>query len=340
MATGKTNSSCRKTRSIRENLRVLCDQVCSKDRVLITIDADPDAMASAIALKRILWRRVHRVTIAHFNEIRRFDNLTMTRLLKIPLTKLNRIDAREFSKIMLVDGQPHHHKSFAKFNYTAVIDHHPADKPVNASFVDVRPEYGATATIMTEYLRAATIRPSKRLATALVYAIRSDTHHFQVNALDVDVKAFQFLFKYADMHLLSRIETAEMGLGDLRYFQTALENKAIRKEKIFSFLGRVNSHDTMVLVADFFMKCHEATWAVVFGIFRKNLVIVFRNDGLQKNAGSVANKAFGPFGNAGGHQAMARAEIPLENLEVQIRDYSNATVRRFVVRQFEKAIGK
>lgn len=96
----------------------------------------------------------------------------------------------------------------------------------------------------------------------------------------------------------------------------------------------------MVLVADFFMKCHEVTWAVVFGICRNNLVIIFRNDGLQKNAGSLANSAFGAFGNAGGHRAMARAEIPLGNLEDQIKEYSNETVSRFVVRQFERATEK
>jgi len=338
MTTGKSIPRPGKPRSIRDNLRKLFDLFSSKDRILVTIDADPDSMASAMALKRILWRRVHTVTIAHFNEIRRFDNLTMTRLLKIPLIKLNKIDSQNFSKILVVDGQPHHHESFAKFKYDAVIDHHPVVMPVRAPFVDIRPEYGATATIMTEYLRAAKIRPSKSLATALVYAIRADTHNFEVGALDVDVTAFQFLFRYANMHLLSRIEAAEMGLVELQHFQQALENRQIRKGKIYSYLGRVPSQDTLVLVADFFMKCHEVTWAVVFGIYRKNLVVVIRNDGLRKNAGLSASKAFGPFGNAGGHRAMARAEIPLVNLEDHFKEYSNAILSQFVIRQFEKSV--
>jgi nanoRNase/pAp phosphatase (c-di-AMP/oligoRNAs hydrolase) len=88
MTTGKSRPRHGKPRSISDNLRKLFDLFSSKDKILVTIDADPDSMASAIALKRILWRRVHTVTIAHFNEIRRFDNLTMTRLLKIPLAKL------------------------------------------------------------------------------------------------------------------------------------------------------------------------------------------------------------------------------------------------------------
>jgi nanoRNase/pAp phosphatase (c-di-AMP/oligoRNAs hydrolase) len=338
----KDKSSVRQgtPRSIDGKLHKLLDCFGSKDRILVTIDADPDSMASAMALKRMLWRRVRAVTIAHFNEIRRFDNRTMVRLLKIPLVRLNKIVPQNFSKIVLVDGQPHHHESLAKFKYDAVIDHHPVSAPVQSSFVDIRPDYGATATIMTEYLRAASIKPSRSLATALVYAIRADTRNFESGAREVDIKAFHFLFPYANMHLLSRIETAEMGLKELPYFQQALDGRQIRKGKVFSSLGRVHSQDTLVLVADFFMKCHEVTWAIVSGIYRKTLVVVIRNDGLRKNAGSVAAGAFGPFGNAGGHRAMARAEIPLANLEGRLNKDDSDSLRRFVIRQFEKSARK
>jgi nanoRNase/pAp phosphatase (c-di-AMP/oligoRNAs hydrolase) len=191
---------------------------------------------------------------------------------------------------------------------------------------------------MTEYLRAAKIKPSQSLATALVYAIRSDTRNFETGAQTADVKAFHFLFPYANMHLLRRIETAEMGPQELPYFQQALKNMQNRKGNIFSHSGRVHSQDTVVLVADFFMKCHEVNWTVVFGIYCKNLVIFIRNDGLRKNAGSLASKANGAFGNAGGHRAMARVEIPLENLEGYQKEYDNATLSPFVIRQFEKSV--
>ncbi|NNL75131.1 MAG: hypothetical protein HKO68_02205 [Desulfobacterales bacterium] len=67
-------------------------------------------------------------------------------------------------------------------------------------------------------------------------------------------------------------------------------------------------------------------------------MVVIRNDGLRKNAGTLASKAFGAFGNAGGHRAMARAEIPLVNVAGHLKDWSNATVSRFVIRQFEKSL--
>ena len=177
---------------------------------------------------------------------------------------------------------------------------------------------------------------SINLATALVYAIRTDTRNFEADAVFADVEAFQFLFQHANMHLLSRIEAAEMGLKELKYFQQALENRQVRNGKIFSYLSRVNSPDTLVLVADFFMKCHEVDGLSFLVFIVIDLVIVIRNDGLQKNAGSIANKAFGSFGNAGGHRAMSRAEIPLVNLGRYFKEYTSDTLGQFVIKQFEK----
>ena len=330
--------SSTKPRSISENLNKLFSLFEPKDRVLITIDADPDAIASAIALKRLLWHKVNSVTIAHFNEIVRFDNVTMVRLLKIPLVKLQKIESKDFSKTLLVDGQPHHHEAFYDFHYDAVIDHHPITMAVEAPFVDIRPDYGSTATIMTEYLRSAKIRPSKSLATALLYAIRVDTHNFELHALEEDVKAFRYLFSLANMNLLRKIEISDMGVRDLKYFQQALENKRVVKGKIFSHLDQVHSPDILVLVADFFMRCHEVGWTVVSGVYNKNLVVILRNDGFRKNAGTWAIKAFGRLGSAGGHRAMARAEIPLADLDAHLRKTEVSNLGRFVIRQFKKSV--
>ena len=338
MAVNNPRLRSAKPRSISENLNKLLKLFDSKDRVLITIDADPDSLASALALKRLLWRKAQSVTIAHFNEIVRFDNATMVRLLKIPLVKLQQVDPKDFSKALLVDSQPHHHESFGDFTYDGVIDHHPVTMPVEAEFVDIRPNYGATATIMTEYLRSAKIRPSRSLATALLYAIRVDTHNFELQALEEDVKAFRYIFPLANMNLLRKIEMSDMGIKDLRYFQQALDNKRITKGKIFSHLDTVHSTDILVLVADFFMRCHEVAWTIVSGVCNKNLVVVIRNDGFRKNAGNWAIKAFGKLGSAGGHRAMARAEIPMANLDSHLTKAEVSNLGRFVIRQFKKSV--
>jgi nanoRNase/pAp phosphatase (c-di-AMP/oligoRNAs hydrolase) len=190
--------------------------------------------------------------------------------------------------------------------------------------------------MMTEYLRAAKIRPSKSLATALLYAIRVDTRNFEAGALEEDVKAFRYLFTYANMNLLRNIEIADMGVKDLKYFQEALGNRRVIKGRIFSHLDQVHSPDILVLIADFFMRCHEVSWTIVSGIYHKTLIVIIRNDGFRKNAGSWAIKAFGRLGSAGGHRAMARAEIPLDNLENHLKKGDSSNLGRFVRRQFEK----
>jgi len=55
--------------SASEKLRRLLGLFSREDRLLILINADPDAIASAMALKRILWRQVSATTIAHVNTI-------------------------------------------------------------------------------------------------------------------------------------------------------------------------------------------------------------------------------------------------------------------------------
>jgi len=334
----KPHQKASRVRSNKEKLERLFQVFSHQDKVLITIDADPDSMASAMALKRLLREKVKSVTLAHFNRIIRSDNLSMVKLLRIPLVELQEISADRFTKILLVDGQPYHHEAFNDFKYDAVIDHHPKIMPVKAAFVDIRSEYGATATIMTQYLRSAKIRPSERLATALVYAIKVDTSNFELGAVEEDVKAFRFLFPYSNMHLLHRIEICEMAINDLHYFQEALENRRVIKGKIFSHLGKVPSPDVLVLVADFFMKCHEAAWVIVSGICQNTLVVVIRNDGLRKDAGNSAIKAFGRFGSAGGHRAKARAEIPSASLEAHFSRSDHGNLAEFVVHQFEKCV--
>ena len=155
-------------------MRRFYEQFSNDDQVLIVIQADPDAIASAMAVKRLLWRKVGGVTIAHINVIKRPDNIAMIRLLKVNLIHSDKIDENKFSRFVFVDSQPKHNDAFSRFRPDVIIDHHP-DCGIKAPFVDIRPQYGANSTIMTEYLRAAKIKPSVTLATGLFYAIKTDT---------------------------------------------------------------------------------------------------------------------------------------------------------------------
>ncbi|VEN72849.1 Phosphoesterase [Candidatus Desulfarcum epimagneticum] len=309
------------------------------DHVLILIDADPDALASAMALKRLLWRKTAHVAISNINAIKRPDNLAMVRLLGLKLTPIGKIDKEKYTRFALVDSQPGHKEIFEKFSFDVIIDHHPDTGP-EAPFVDIRPKYGATASIMTEYIKTAKIKPAAKLATGLFHAIKTDTNNFAGKAFIEDVRAFQYLFRHVNIHLSKRIEQAEMKLDFLKYFKIALQVMQRTKGRVFAHLGRVTNPDICVLAADFFMKIDSINWSIVSGVYQKKLVIILRNDGIRRDAGKVAQESFGDLGYAGGHKNMARAEIPLAELTGLFNGETEKKVQQWIKSRVTKKAGK
>lgn len=321
--------------SAKEKLNRFYSVFKSDDQVLIMVTADPDAIASAMAVKRLLWRKVAGVAISSTNIIKRPDNLAMVELLGVTILKPADVKKGDYNRFVIVDSQPHHNELFRKFDYDVIIDHHPKGDG-DASFVDIRPDYGATASIMTEYVKAAKIRPSMKLATGLFLGIKTDTKNFERHALAEDIKAFRFLFKYVNLHLAQRIEGSEIQPGFLKYYERALEGRRLRRGRMFVHLGTVMSPDVCVLIADFFMQVNGVKWSIVSGIYGKKLIVIFRNDGLRKNAGNLAEKSFGMFGSAGGHRSMARAELPVASLNGEVDFENTAKMQRWVIGRIEK----
>jgi nanoRNase/pAp phosphatase (c-di-AMP/oligoRNAs hydrolase) len=318
-----------------EKLRRFYRKFPGDSHVLVLINADPDAIASAMAVKRLLWRKVSSVTLAHINIIKRPDNIAMIRLLGVKLIHIDEIDQNRFNRFVLVDSQPDHHESFEKFNFDVVIDHHPLTA-VRASYQDIRPKYGATASIMTEYILAAGIKPSAKLATGLFLAIKTDTNNFERQTSTADINAFQFLFKYANIYLARKIEQADLRLDFLKYFRNALQNMRLRKGRVFVHLGPVGNPDVCVLIADFFMRVNPVKWSIVSGLFENKLILIFRNDGLRKDAGKLAKQSFGHIGSAGGHESMSRAEILKKNLKDLIDYKDDKKLSRWIIQTIEK----
>jgi nanoRNase/pAp phosphatase (c-di-AMP/oligoRNAs hydrolase) len=281
---------------------------------LILINPDPDSMGSALAVKRLLWRHVKKTSVAHIGKIERLDNRAMRDLLSIPMASLDEVVPGDFNRFVLIDSQPDHSEAFSSFQYDAIIDHHPKTRDWRAPYVDIRPEYGATATMLSEYLRAARIRPSQALATALLYGIKTDTSNFERHATLQDIEQFRYLFQYANLHRLLKIENSDLRERDLKYFQTALKKRIVSRKKMYAHVGNVANADICVQIADFFMRVYEVGWSFVSAVCDETLTIVLRSDGHRKDAGKLAARAFGALGSAGGHRGAARAELQLDSI--------------------------
>ena len=318
-----------------ERLNRFYDLFLKSDQVLIIINADPDAMASAQAVKRLLWRKVAGIVIACINRIERPDNIVMADLLKIGLTRLSKIKRDDFARFVLVDSQPSHSPKLENYNFDVIIDHHPLEPDTKSAFMDVRPSFGATAGMMTEYIKAARIKPSSLLATALCIGIKTDTSDFERKASNGDVMAFQYLYKYVNVNIIKKFEKAELKLKYLKYFENALRNRKVSRGKLVTHIDAISSPDVCVIIADFFMSVDSISWCFVSGIHNKKLVVVIRNDGIRKNAGKLAKKRFSELGSAGGHKSMARAEIPLEELNKHCDSTQENKVMQWLIKRLK-----
>lgn len=321
----------------QERLRRFYSCFSNDDQVLILINADPDAISSALAVKRLLWRKVAGATICHVNDIQRPDNRSMITFLGIDMIHFRDLPNWRYSRIVLVDSQPDHHECFSMFRPHVLIDHHP-ETCVVGDYCDVRPTYGATASMMTEYLKAAGIKPSSRLATALYYGIKTDTGGFLRKTLMEDLNAFQYLFHYINTQLERRIETTEIPLETLDFFAKALKTRVVEDGCFYAHLGPVINPDVCVQIADFFLRIENIAWSVVSGVYEGKIIVIFRNNGIPRSAGRVAASAFGKVGSAGGHKAAARAEIPLASLKGIVNTRSQKAIGLWVLKQVKKHI--
>jgi nanoRNase/pAp phosphatase (c-di-AMP/oligoRNAs hydrolase) len=192
-----------------------------------------------------------------------------------------------------------------------VIDHHPEQSGYSAVYKDIRADYGSTSTILTEHLRAVDANISERTATAMLYAIKSDTLFFNRQANRVDIEAFSYLYPLADAALIRKMEGAEITVERLEYVLKAKQNGRLVEQVFCAFLGTSPREDFIPYVADFYLQLENVKWTIVAGIVNDSLVMSVRNLGYSRNAGEFVRKYFADIGSAGGHRAMAKAVVPL-----------------------------
>jgi nanoRNase/pAp phosphatase (c-di-AMP/oligoRNAs hydrolase) len=282
------------------------------ERVLILLhnEPDPDALASGLALRNVLRRNRQTAIIAAIQGVTRPENLRMLNLLDIHVETITPQQVADYDRVAMVDVQPHYFGGVID-RVDLVIDHHPEQPGYSAVFKDIRADYGSTSTILTEHLRAVDANISERTATAMLYAIKSDTLFFNRQANRVDIEAFSYLYPLADAALIRKMEGAEITMERLEYVLKAKQHGRIVEQVFCSFLGTSPREDFIPYVADFYLQLENVKWTIVSGIVNDSLIMSVRNLGYSRNAGEFVRKYFADIGSAGGHRAMAKAVVPL-----------------------------
>ena len=310
-----------------------------KSKVLIVINADPDSIACALAVKRLLWKKVLKTCIVHFNIVTRPDNLAMIEYTAPELLFIDKIKKEDYNTFVLVDSQPDHNQYFSQFEFDAIIDHH--ELTCNqAKFFDIRSNYGACATILTQYLKAQRIKPSRKLSAALMLGIKTDTSDFTRQASLKDIKAFQYLYQFADINIVTKVSKATFNKDELDFLGKVILKRKIINNRLFYHADNIDNPDKLVIVADFFLSLAKINWSIISGICNSKLIIIIRNDGLRKNAGNTAQEAFSIYGSAGGHKTMARAELDLKLIKKNLKLTSNQSIKKWIIKSISQTAGK
>lgn len=297
-------------------LRTLRSIFHEQERVLLLVqyDPDPDAVASAMAMRTLLGRNKVSAPIATFGKVTRPENLAMLKLLEIEVLQIRLEELEEYSRIVLLDVQPSHFREELP-RVDVIIDHHPENENALCLFKDIRPHYGATSTILQEYLQAGDVKITQKLATALLYGIKTDTLLLEREAIENDLRAFSSLYPMANHRLIRRMERPQLPKEDLSVLSKAFQSPYILDDVIYVHLDDLTREDIVPYIADFCLEVEGIEWAVVSGVYDRKVVVSARNYGTTRSAGELLRAAFSAYGSAGGHRSMAKAVIPLDSLE-------------------------
>lgn len=277
--------------------------------VLTHDNPDPDALASAHILAYILRRRFgQKVTAAYGGIIGRAENREMVRSLKLPFSHVRNLNLKKYGRFALVDTQPRtgNNQLPPKTVPDVVVDHHPVrPRTLTGPFHDVRPAYGATATIVAEYLLASELPPTHAAATALIYAIRSETQDFAREYTGPDKAIYDRFFPLANHRLLARIQSPRLPLAYFSNLHEALESLEEFDSLIVSHLGRVDQPDIVPEIADLLLRLQGKTWSLVTGVYGERIYLSIRTTNPRADAGALMHRLLGRRGKGGGHGRIA-----------------------------------
>ena len=308
--------------------------------VLTHDNPDPDALASAAVLARILDHRFgQRATCGYGGIIGRAENREMVRTLGLELTHLRHLSFARFGRFALVDTQPAtgNNQLPRQLVPDVVFDHHPRRRATAAArFVDVRTEYGATATILGEYLEASGLEPTRALATALVYALRSETQDFRRESAGPDKDLYDRLLPVVDKRALARIQSSRLPLEYFRNLHTALENLATVETLIVSHLGVLEQPDIVPEIADLLLRLEGKTWSMCTGVYGDRVYLSIRTTNVRADAGRIMRRLVARSGKGGGHGMLAGGWVQITpGWAEQPRDLQEQLARR-LARALEK----
>ena len=322
------NPTTRPTPAIRPSsgspAQRLRDLLRSRKRLLVMThkNPDPDSLGGALGLQefaRLAAGIDSRLAIS--GKILRAENQAMVRELGMQMDRLDQTKITDFDCFALVDTQPGfgHTPIPAGIQVDIVIDHHVcADAkcgPDDVAYFDVRPDIGATSSIVANLLLEANLVPSAQAATALAYGIRTDTADLSRNVSELDLRAFEFLSPFVDRQKLAAITNPRLPLAYFRTLKDALSKVRFFDGVALCSLGRTTSAEMVAELADLLLRAEGTRAVFCGGLVGQSYYVSVRTE-VGLDAWSFLRAGIeGENGSCGGHGSVAGGSITVESAD-------------------------
>ncbi|HEY2902098.1 MAG TPA: DHH family phosphoesterase [Polyangia bacterium] len=274
---------------------------------------DPDALAAGLGLQHLLERELGTITtLAHGGIVGRAQNRAMVENLHIKLTPVESIDPDGFDVIALVDSQPETGNNSLPLGHRidVVVDHHPPrSSSARAPWCDIRPALGATSTIIFEYLRQRNIPIDARVATAVFFALRTETRDLGRESTEAERAAYIELVPLVDHSVLYRMTHPKVPRAHFVALDRALRSAQIFQDIVAVNLGTLGYPDLVAEIADLLLSYESARFVLCVGQYDGSAYLSLRTEASEARAGSVMRHIVGRDGAAGGHGTMAGARL-------------------------------
>lgn len=308
----RTPESLRRSKALTDEM---LEWMRGKGKTIIIIhdNPDPDCLASAMALRHLFAMKLNRDAVITFSGmIGRSENIAMAKELEITLLPLGMVDLDEFSVVCMLDTQPGtgNNSLPPDRRVDIIIDHHPMREASSQSrWVDIRDDYGVTATILYEYLVAQNITIGTKLATALYYAIKSETQDLGRETNRPDREAYLRLFPAANKRLLYEITYPKLPVEHFRTIHKGVENSVIYGKLLVVNLMAICFPEVVSEMADYLVRLEGIETVLSMGLYNDEVILSIRTTRHDLNAGEIIRRLVAGRGTAGGHGMMAGGKL-------------------------------
>lgn len=292
---------------------------------------DPDAIASAYGLQRLLASRGIMSKICYKGKIDRYSTEKLCEFIGIDILNVEDIEESllDEDEVILVDAQKGNSNII---NITGdeiiCIDHHPYNDKCRYRFTDIRPEIGACATMIAQYFFENNVPMDEKIATALTYGIRIDTNNLSRGVSKLDFEMIYRMYDLCDYETIHVLENSTLCFDDLVAYSKAISSIEVYDNISFADTGAACA--VIANISDFMLALKEVSFSVVYSRNEGGIKLSVRSEKSSLDAGKIVGKALENIGNGGGHASMAGGFVPFTGSDQEAVVLLDAIKERFV----------